>query len=615
MKTPLQLAQDKEKAAKIEMNNNPSDKTLQQKYQESVQAADQAKQYQKTSILGALKTAGKAFAKGSAGSVVGQATGPGAIGSKENQDAGTIGAGAAQGEDGLSGVKDTVKNVTDSGHTQADVDNAMPEAKPKEQKQEGGNMEKAPVGTNGGRRSLSATFYRDLSAGFRGKPTGNTLDSAATTAKEQTQNLKNNSANRQMEAQASQQIANRNEFAEAGKIASMQNNAENKQNINNLSAAAGSSAALMRKTNTPDVQSQQARQDQQRSVANEQREKADASQENATEMAGNARNFEIKSRDNDQDLDTEDRLSKGETVGEEQVEAGEEEQPATEEPVKEEPKPAEEPVKEEEPQMPQGNAQHVINGLLGSSKGADLRSGQQGAKDSELYQWALSQGVTPLQAGQHANEDDVNSWEAEFISKNGEKGKQLMQQLRQGRVGEGKDASRNFSQNEMGEMADTMQVPQNPPKSDARIKDIHSCMSDLRMKFIKEDWDRDGIPSEEDFMWLLKRAGKFKQGDNEYDALEEGSDITDQEVLSGYADFIKNYVYNYKPESGEDPDTTHIGPMAQDIEQVNPACIKEDENGIKHVDTQRLSMMNAGAIGELARMLNDISDRLTKAGI
>ena len=61
MKTPLQLAQDKEKAAKIEMNNNPSDKTLQQKYQESVQAADQAKQYQKTSILGALKTAGKAF--------------------------------------------------------------------------------------------------------------------------------------------------------------------------------------------------------------------------------------------------------------------------------------------------------------------------------------------------------------------------------------------------------------------------------------------------------------------------------------------------------------------------------------------------------------------------
>ena len=55
--------------------------------------------------------------------------------------------------------------------------------------------------------------------------------------------------------------------------------------------------------------------------------------------------------------------------------------------------------------------------------------------------------------------------------------------------------------------------------------------------------------------------------------------------------------------------------MAQDIEQVNPAVVHENAQGIKSVDTSRLAMMNAGAIGDLARMLKDIDSRLKKAGI
>ena len=55
--------------------------------------------------------------------------------------------------------------------------------------------------------------------------------------------------------------------------------------------------------------------------------------------------------------------------------------------------------------------------------------------------------------------------------------------------------------------------------------------------------------------------------------------------------------------------------MAQDIEQVNPACVKETPEGVKTVDTARLAMMNAGAIGDLARELRELSKRLEALGV
>lgn len=85
----------------------------------------------------------------------------------------------------------------------------------------------------------------------------------------------------------------------------------------------------------------------------------------------------------------------------------------------------------------------------------------------------------------------------------------------------------------------------------------------------------------------------------------------EEPVLDGYIEHIRNYAYNYKPEATNvdpniDPSEDHVGPMAQDIEKVNPACVKTDENGVKSVDTSRLALMNAGAIAELARKIEGL---------
>lgn len=91
------------------------------------------------------------------------------------------------------------------------------------------------------------------------------------------------------------------------------------------------------------------------------------------------------------------------------------------------------------------------------------------------------------------------------------------------------------------------------------------------------------------------------------------------DTLKRYADFVKNYRYNYKPEaqsidSSIDPNEEQIGIMAQDIEKVNPATVTEDAAGYKEVDTGRLALMNAGAIGELAREVAAIKEMLHGMG-
>ena len=450
---------------------------------------------------------------------------------------------------------------------------------------------------------FSQSFYDNIGNAVKGQPTGNLADVKSKGADAQSQNLRNAAATNQMEAQRAQQIANQNPYAEAGKMASVQNDAENRQNVQKAGVL-GAGAALARKTNTPDVQSEKQREDQQQNVANQRREEEQANQQEATEKGNESEQWQFKSRDYTEDKDQSAALSKGEPV---QPEQKPEEQTQPEQ-------------KPEEPPMPSGEPQHVINALLGSSKGEDLRSGQADAADKELYNWAISQGVKPIQAGQHKNENDINSWEQEFIANNGEAGQNVIQQLRQGRAGAGNDASRNFGANEMDQMNKNMTVTNNPP-SDARVKDIKQCLCDARMKWIKEDWDRDGKPSREDMIWLIKQNGLFHHNDKDYDPDDYDSwGDEDGSILGAYADNIKNYVYNYKPEATQvdpniDPNQEHIGPMAQDIEQVNPACVKETPEGVKTVDTSRLAMMNAGAIGDLAREIQDLKVRLAKLGV
>ena len=458
---------------------------------------------------------------------------------------------------------------------------------------------------------LSDSFYRDIGAAIKGQPTGNTLDAAAATAATQSKNLQNDAARREMEGQRAQQVANRNVYGEAGKIASMQNDAQSRQNVQNTSFAAGNAAALKRANNAPDVQAQIARQDQQQNVANERREQADTQTQAATEMEGNKKQFQIKSRDHDNDMNDSSRLSLGEGGGTSETQQTQDQQTQDQQ-TQSEPEP-------EQIQTPiSGNPQHVINGLLGASKGQDLRSGE-GGDDKALYDWAIQQGVTPLQPGKQKSQNP-NDWEQEFIEANGAKGQEVIQKLREGRAIPGNDASINFDASNYDQMNKSMQVP-----SDARVKNVRSlvdCLSDIRMKHIKEDFDNYGRCSSKDFDWLLHRIGKLRHNNREYDPFNEADweDDTDSSVLNAYADHIRNYVYTYKPEAVEvdsriDPEQEHIGPMAQDIEQVNPACVKETADGVKTVDSARLAMMNAGAIGELARQLNELNMKFQALGL
>ena len=367
---------------------------------------------------------------------------------------------------------------------------------------------------------FSQSFYDNIGNAVKGQPTGNLADVKSKGANAQSQNLRNAAATNQMEAQRAQQKADQNPFAESTKISSVQNDAGARFNVQKAGVL-GPGAALGRTFDTkPDVQSEKQFEAQQQNVANQRREEEQANQQEATEKGNESEQWRFKSRDYTEDKDQSAALSKGEPV---QPEQKPEEQAQPEQKPEEQTQPEQKPEeqaqpeqKPEEPSMPSGEPQHVINALLGSSKGEDLRSGQADAADKELYDWAISQGVKPIQAGQHKNESDVNSWEQEFIANNGEAGQNVIQQLRQGRAGAGNDASRNYSANEMDQMNKNMTVTKNPP-SDARVKDIKQCLCDARMKWIKEDWDRDGKPSRAVMLWPLKQNGLFHHTDTAYD--------------------------------------------------------------------------------------------------
>ena len=232
----------------------------------------------------------------------------------------------------------------------------------------------------------------------------------------------------------------------------------------------------------------------------------------------------------------------------------------------------------------------------------------------EAKAYAESQGWSPIQASQAEFDGDLSHLQE--LVKAQQPGFYEAWQSGSGRVGEG---GKQINRGDKGdEIIDSATTP-----SDERIKNIVTCLSDRRLKSIREAYDRDGYCSPEDFMWLaVHTGGKFNHNERAYDFFndDDWADDNDGSVLNGYAEYIKNYVYTYKPEATEidsriDPNQEHIGPMAQDIEKVNPACIKETPEGVKTVDTARLAMMNAGAIGDLARQMQDLVDKLKAIGV
>lgn len=137
-------------------------------------------------------------------------------------------------------------------------------------------------------------------------------------------------------------------------------------------------------------------------------------------------------------------------------------------------------------------------------------------------------------------------------------------------------------------------------------------LSDIRKKRLAgyankaDDWTTDDIT---DIMRSYGNAGgadKFN-----FDDMQNWTD----DMLNEYADNLINYVYTYKEEAQNvdpsiDPEEVHRGPMAQDIEKVAPDCVRETPDGIKVVDGNRLALVNAGVIGDLARRLIALENKV-----
>ena len=431
--------------------------------------------------------------------------------------------------------------------------------------------------------SLSPSFYRDVAAAMSGRQPGNLLNAKARTDKAMAKNAQNDAANRQMEAQKSQQIADRNEYTEAGKVASMQNDAQNRQNIANKEGITGSAAALMRQTNTPDITAERTRQDQQRMVANERRQESDVAQQGATRSMGDAEQAAMQASTYDDIYDAWSRA--GDVAGDTKPQDTQQQETDTQKETDNKPYTAEEGKPEAD--VPDTTEQQA------STETQEPEAQEPEGLDTAFFDQLIEAAnkMYPDKIGGALGGD-------RFIERNNYI----------------KNALKN--NNFWGAMSSEEQKKwQNyyEPKitSDEDLKNIHRQLSDCRIKWIKHDWDTYGRPSKKDFEWLLNNLQDDQIG------IKEGDNFEDDTVLKGYAENIRNYVYNYKPEAmaispDNDPSVTHIGPMAQDIEKVNPACISKDENGIESVDTGRVAMMNAGAIGDIARSLEDIKTRLAR---
>ena len=484
----------------------------------------------------------------------------------------------------------------------------------------------------------SESFYRDVVASVQGRPTGNTFDAAADQYQSLAQDYQNDAANRDKEAQRANQEGTRNKFQAAGEISSEKNEEQNRADIqSNAAQNRGTRQGMIRNNNAMDVEGYQQYAAEQRNVANKQAMEADEMRQEATGAFGQAENFRIQSRDFDRGINENDRLTQGvgpqdqEDPGEKKDETTNETQTTEETQTESEPEPKNNPT-----EIPGGSLQNIVN--LGAN--STVRRTVDPNNPNNWKGWRVQNGkVTPdpkLDKGDTSNCPEytmdmetqlqaVLQAHPEYLQKEGESNAAWTARVNNeiGRGGNLGDKGSQFNQNQ-GRIVQG----QSDDISDSRMKNIESCnfiqglqreLSDMRMKWIKEDYDKYGKPiDKDDLIFLLMNAGKFKHGDQEYDY--DNADSNDESVVNAYADHIKNYVYTYKPEATQidssiDPNEEHIGPMAQDIEQVNPACVKETPEGVKTVDTGRLAMMNAGAIADLARQMQELTNKLKALGV
>lgn len=95
----------------------------------------------------------------------------------------------------------------------------------------------------------------------------------------------------------------------------------------------------------------------------------------------------------------------------------------------------------------------------------------------------------------------------------------------------------------------------------------------------------------------------------------------DSDILDAYKN-LQTITFTYKPEAAEidptqDTETVHVGLKAQDIEAQPElaSAVKEDpESGYKMVDTREMTMQNAAAISEIAKLLDELKDKIKQLG-
>lgn len=98
-------------------------------------------------------------------------------------------------------------------------------------------------------------------------------------------------------------------------------------------------------------------------------------------------------------------------------------------------------------------------------------------------------------------------------------------------------------------------------------------------------------------------------------ALSDERAKTDISPLDRIADHLRcapGYSYRYREGFGEDPDVEHAGPMAQDLERgpFGKALVKKGADGLRRVDTSRLSLVNHAALAGIRSELDELKKRL-----
>lgn len=109
-------------------------------------------------------------------------------------------------------------------------------------------------------------------------------------------------------------------------------------------------------------------------------------------------------------------------------------------------------------------------------------------------------------------------------------------------------------------------------------------------------------------------VGNIGQGIASVLSDERMKDIQDRtDGLSKLIENIDLYDYKYTDEAQKEyPEETDnkekVGVMAQELEEnpVTESSVKEDENGIKHVDTKQLSLQAIGLISDLSKRISEL---------